>query len=226
MTDKGTSSLAYEPVAGKYLVCVLDDGSVCMRNNSSRRVFEIQNEGATSVTFSPDGRTVATGSVDGLVRIYNSKDRCLLRSLAELPGCVESLMFSPSGSRIVGCGGNMIKSWHVSEEKIHTIDFIGHRDAVRGLAVDRDGDARWVLSTGHAEDGAVNIWALCNGVFVGELAKVVNTAYHNGPVISIDFCNKIRIFATAARDEVRLCEYLNMTSARVSIRSLQGTYDD
>ena len=116
----------------------------------------------------------------------------------------------------------MIKSWHVSEEKIHTIDFIGHRDAARGLAVDRDGDARWVLSTGHAEDGAVNIWALCNGVFVGELAKVVNTAYHNGPVISIDFCNKIRIFATAARDEVRLCEYLNMTSARVSIRSLQG----
>src|SRR5712691_9228553 len=69
----------------------------------------------TSVAFSPDGKTIASGSVDGTVKLWDVSTGTGLRTLKGNP-FISSVAFSPDGE-ILASGGDGIKLWNVRSGK-------------------------------------------------------------------------------------------------------------
>ena len=59
-----------------------------------------------NVEFSPDGATIAGGSLDRTVRLWDVKTGQHLRTFSEHRGAVYNVVFSPDGSTIASGGGD------------------------------------------------------------------------------------------------------------------------
>ena len=68
-----------------------------------------------SVSFSPDGNTIASGSWDNTVRLWNAKTGKPLKKLTGHTDAVHSVSFSPDGRKIAsGSWDNTVHLWDVS----------------------------------------------------------------------------------------------------------------
>ena len=68
---------------------------------------------ANSVAYSPDGKTIVTGSDDGTLKIWNAKTGLLIKTLAGHTDYVTSVAYSPDGKTIAsGELGKTIKLWN------------------------------------------------------------------------------------------------------------------
>jgi len=61
------------------------------------RTLEGHTDWVNSVTFSPDGQTLASGSRDSPIRLWRASDGALLRTLKGHTSDVNSVAFSPDG---------------------------------------------------------------------------------------------------------------------------------
>lgn len=69
-----------------------------------RRHLRTPDRGVTALAFTPSGRTVATGGVDGAVRICSSRTGRLRRTLRGHEGQVSAVAFSADGATITSAG--------------------------------------------------------------------------------------------------------------------------
>ena len=122
-------------------------------------VLEGHSAGVLSVAYSPDGNTIASGSVDDTLRLWSVSQARLLRTMQGHPFPIGQVVFSPNGVNIfTGSTDGIIRIWQVSSG-IFVRSLAGHTGQITGLDISKDG--KWLVSS--AEDFTVRIWRLPNG---------------------------------------------------------------
>ena len=130
-----------------------------------------------SVTFSPDGTQIVSGSNDNTLRLWNAVSGAHLNTLKGHSKWVRSVAFSPDGTQIVsGSADNTLRLWDgVSGAHLKTLK--GHSDWVHSVAFSPDGTQ---IVSGSL-DNTLRLWDAVSGTHLNVLEG------HSNPVLFIKF---------------------------------------
>ena len=107
-------SMAFSP-DGNTLALATQSGLTLWDLKQNRVVWDVSLRDVTVLTFSPDGRFIATGGDDRLVVFHNAIDGTVHRRLAGHRGRVRFLAFSPDNLTLASRDGTgAIKLWSVA----------------------------------------------------------------------------------------------------------------
>ena len=139
----------------------------------------------SSVSFSPDGRTLASTS-DETIRLWDVATRRVILNLTGHTDSVRSVAFSPDGSIIAsgsgtwrGEGDNTIRLWD-TETGNHIRTLTGHTAPVRSVAFSPDGST---IASG-SQDFTTRLWDAETGNHIRTLRE--DTDYVNSVAFSSD----------------------------------------
>lgn len=147
-----------------------------------------------AVAFSPDGQTLASGSDDFRVKLWNvDNGECRITWEGEdyHTSWVWSVAFSPDGVILAsGSDDQTIRLWNVSTgECLNTLE--GHNNGVRVVAFSPDGK---ILASG-SDDKTVKLWDVATGNCLQTLQG------HTDKVRSVAFSSELRILVSGSEDQ-------------------------
>ena len=121
--------------------------------------FQVNREVVNCVLFSPNGNTVASGSENGNIHIWDINNGNLFLVLKGKMGAVKKIAFSPDGSIIAGgCVDGTIHLWETDTGRpMKTL--IGHKHKI--AAISFSPDFRTIAS--GSTDGSLRIWNIAAG---------------------------------------------------------------
>ena len=146
--------------------------------------------GVKSVAFSPDGQTLASGSGDSTVRLWDVAAGTLRHTL-ENPGAgLYSVTFSPDGQTLAtGGGDSTVRLWDVTAGTLqHTLE--SHGFEVKSVVFSPDGRT---LASGNW-DYTIRLWDIDTGILRHTLAG------HTAPVRSVAFSPNGQTLASGSTD--------------------------
>ena len=171
---KGTiEEIAFSPV-GPYLAVASSIGVWIYEVATSRALMLLPTASRVySVSFSPDGATLASGSLDGTVRLWAVATGEAIATLEGHTDGVYSVSFSPDGATLAsGSLDGTVRLWAVATgEAIATLE--GHTDGVYSVSFSPDGAT---LASGSL-DGTVRLWAVVTGEPIATLEGHTNAVY-------------------------------------------------
>ena len=164
-----------------------------------------------SVAISPDRRTLASGSGDKTIKIWNLATGELIRTLSGHSDWVSSVAINPDGRTLAsGSGDNTIKIWNLATgEQIRTLS--GHSDRVRSVAINPDG--RTLASGSWDKTKNIKIWNLVTGKLIRTLSG------HSESVNSVAISPDGRTLASVSDDTT--IKIWNLATGEL-IRTLSG----
>ncbi len=140
---------------------------------AERGVFPVGNVSHIGIAFSPDGKLLAAGGSDGVVRIWDFQSQELLKQCKGHAGQIGEVVFAADGTSLFSGGfdDKTIKQWDVgSGTEIKTLGRMS--GGVYGLALQPKG--KWLAATsyqhnpqdkglGRFKSGEVVLWHVTSG---------------------------------------------------------------
>ncbi|MEG4457886.1 serine/threonine-protein kinase [Microcoleus sp. N9_A1] len=158
------------------------------------------SQAVTSVAFSPDGATLASGSEDKTIEMWKLEAGKRWYTLTGHSDWVTCVAFSPDGATLASGGRDKtIQIWDLNKGK-WWYALRGHEDRVYAVAFSRDGQ---VLASG-SRDKTVQLWNLNKGRPMSALSG------HAGGVEAVAFSPGGEFLASGSRDKtVQLWDWQN-----------------
>lgn len=176
------------------------------RQKASFGHFGHQRE-VSSIQFSPDGRYILSGSLDGFIRMWDINTGRLLTALTDHGIRVNSVAFSPDGNRIVsGADDNILMVWSVKDPQkaIKLRACRGHTHAIQSVAYSPNGEH---IATGSF-DKTIRLW------HAQTFESLAILKGHREPVLSVAFSPDGKYLASGSKDKtIRLWDISFFTSA-------------
>lgn len=159
--NNGVTSLAFSPVGSLLASGVATDDNVDLwdpRSGSLVRLLKGHTSRVSSVAFSPDGFTLASGSWDDTVFLWDVRNGDKLAEFMR-PNNVTSLAFSPDGKMLAsGSWDNIVILWDIkSRSTLHALE--GHTGWVNSVAFSPIGS---LLASG-SDDDTIILWDTRSG---------------------------------------------------------------
>jgi eukaryotic-like serine/threonine-protein kinase len=176
-------------------------GQVKVWDTATRKLrFKLTEHAAlvASVAFSPDGRWLATGSLDRTVRVWDTSTGALLRTI-HVEFEVQSAVFSPDGKTLAIGGGPPFRAQSPGWIRLHAADTgepiasVGSDlYAVSCLAFSPDG----TRLASSSLDGSAAVWDVATG------QRIVALDAHRNGALGVAFDRPGTMLATCGRDKV------------------------
>jgi WD40 repeat protein len=154
----GDQALAFHP-SGRTLAGGMGmDGTIRLLDPVTGQVTTLTGHTSPieAAAFSPDGRTLATGSTDATVRLWDPATGQTTTILTPHGGYVVSVTFSPDGRTLASASiDGTVRLWDQATGRA-TATLFGHAEFVTSVAFSPDGHT---LASG-SRDRTVRLWAL------------------------------------------------------------------
>ncbi|MBD2576110.1 WD40 repeat domain-containing protein [Oscillatoria sp. FACHB-1406] len=174
-----------------------------------RNRLEGHSDVVISISFSPDGKTLASGSSDNTIKLWNIETGKEIRALNGHSESVISISFSPDGKTLAsGSRDKTIKLWNIETGTvIRTLN--GHNSPVISVSFSPDGKTL----ASSSDDQTIKLW----NIETGTVIRTLNG--HNSPVSSISFSLDGKTLASGSSDNT--IKLWNIETGK-EIRALNG----